>query len=128
MAEDLVIAPYATLLALLIAPREACDNLERLVQDGREGSYGFYEAIDYTPARLPPDQASATVRSYMTHHQGMSFLALVSLLRDQPMQRRFISRPLLKAAELLLQERLPKTEASVLPEDLELEETASPFR
>jgi cellobiose phosphorylase len=127
LAEDLVIAPYATLLALLIAPREACDNLERLAHEGREGSYGFYEAIDYTPSRLPPDQTSATVRSYMTHHQGMSFLALVSLLRDQPMQRRFTSRPLLKAADLLLQERVPKTEASVLPEDLELEETRSRF-
>jgi hypothetical protein len=127
LAEDLVIAPYATLLGLLVAPREACDNLERLAHEGREGSYGFYEAIDYTPSRLPPDQASATVRSYMTHHQGMSFLALVSLLRDQPMQRRFVSRPLLKAADLLLQERLPKTEASVLPEDLELEETRSRF-
>ena len=63
----------------------------------------------------------------MTHHQGMGLLALVSLLRDQPMQRRFVSRPLLKAADLLLQERLPKTEASVLPEDLELEETRSRF-
>src|SRR5205814_1738691 len=81
----------------------------------------------YTPSRLPPDESSATVRSYMAHHQGMSLLALVSSLRELPMERRFMSRPLLKTADLLLQERLPKTEASVLPEDLELEETRPRF-
>src|SRR6266480_5225693 len=103
------------------------ENLQRLARDGREGAYGFYEAVDYTPSRLPPDESSVTVRSYMAHHQGMSLLALVSLLRDLPMQRRFMARPLLKSADLLLQERLPKTEASVLPEDLELEEARPRF-
>ena len=127
LAEDLVIAPYATVLALMVAPREACENLQRLARDGREGAFGFYEAVDYTPSRLPPDESSATVRSFMAHHQGMSLLALVSSLRELPMQRRFMSRPLLKAADLLLQERLPKTEASVLPEDFELEETRPRF-
>src|SRR5438094_863545 len=127
LAEDLVIAPYATVLALMVAPREASENLQRLARDGREGDFGFYEAVDYTPSRLPPDESSATVRSYMAHHQGMSLLALVSSLRELPMQRRFMSRPLLKTADLLLQERLPKTEASVLPEDLELEETRLRF-
>ncbi len=55
-----------------------------------------------------------TVRSYMAHHQGMSLLALDYLLRDRPMQRRFLSCPLLKAADLLLQERVPQTAANVL--------------
>jgi cellobiose phosphorylase len=120
LAEDLVIAPYASALALMVAPREACENLRRLAAQGGEGAYGFYEAIDYTPSRLPPNETKAVVRSYMAHHQGMTLLSLVSLLRDLPMQRRFISRPLLKAADLLLQERMPRTEANVLPEDLEL--------
>ena len=57
----------------------------------------------------------------MAHHQGMSLLALVNLLRDYPMQRRFMACPLLKAADLLLQERVPKTAASVFAEDLALE-------
>src|SRR5205814_6296682 len=122
LADDLVIAPYATTMALMVAPREACENLQQMAVEGRQGAYGFYEAVDYTPSRLRPDESSATIRSFMAHHQGMSLLALVSSLRDLPMQRRFMSRPLLKAADLLLQERLPKTEASVLPEDLELEE------
>jgi cellobiose phosphorylase len=123
LAEDLVIAPYATALALMVAPRQACENLQRLTVEGREGTYGFYEAVDYTPSRLPPDESSATIRSFMAHHQGMSLLALVNLLRDYPMQRRFMACPLLKAADLLLQERVPKTGASVFAEDLKLEES-----
>ena len=121
LAEDLVIAPYASVMALMVAPVAACENLQQLAAEGRTGAYGFYEAVDYTPARLRPDESSATIRSYMAHHQGMSLLALVNLLRNYPMQRRFMACPLLKAADLLLQERVPKTTASVFAEDLEFE-------
>ena len=93
LSEDLVIAPYATAMALMIAPREACENLQRLSAEEDEGPYGFYEAIDYTPSRLPPDATKAVVHSYMAHHQGMSFLALDYLLGGRPMQRRFLSPP-----------------------------------
>ena len=123
LAEDLVIAPYATALALMIAPREACENLQRLALQGRAGAFGFHEAVDYTPSRLPPDEKSATIRSFMAHHQGMSLLALDNLLQGCPMQRRFMACPSLKAADLLLQERVPKTAANVLSEDLKLEES-----
>jgi cyclic beta-1,2-glucan synthetase len=123
LAEDLVIAPYATAMALMVAPVVACENLQRLAGEGRAGAYGFYEAVDYTPARLRPNETSATIRSFMAHHQGMSLLALVNLLRDDPMPRRFLACPLLKAADLLLQERVPRTAANVLAEDLELEES-----
>jgi cellobiose phosphorylase len=126
LAEDLVIAPYATAMALLVAPVEACENLQRLAAEGREGAYGFYEAVDYTPSRLPPSESSVTIQSFMAHHQGMSLLSLVSLLRDRPMQRRFMACPLLKAADLLLQERVPKTAANVLSEDLQLEDSRTP--
>jgi cyclic beta-1,2-glucan synthetase len=118
LAEDMVIAPYATALALLVAPREACENLQRLTAEGREGTFGFYEAVDYTRSRLPPDEPSVSIRSFMAHHQGMSLLALVSLLRDCPMQRRFLACPLLQAANFLLQERVPMTAASVFADDL----------
>ena len=120
LAEDLVIAPYATAMALMVAPREACDNLERLAAEGREGAYGFYEAVDYTPSRLPPHQSSVTIRSFMAHHQGMSLLALAYRLLNRPMQRRFLSCPSFRAADLLLQERVPNTTAKVLSEDYEL--------
>ncbi len=121
LAEDLVIAPYATVMALLVSPLEACENLQRLATEGREGAYGFYEAVDYTRSRLPPGEPSATIKSFMAHHQGMSLLALVNFLKGDPMQRRFMGCPMLKAADLLLQERVPKTSASVFAEDLELE-------
>ncbi len=111
LADDLVIAPYASALALMVAPEEACLNLQRLVEDGLEGEYGFYEAIDYTPSRLPRGQSSAVVRSFMTHHEGMSLLSLAYLLLDRPMQKRFESDPMFQATTLLLQERVPKPSA-----------------
>ncbi len=121
LADDLVIAPYATLMALMVAPREACENLARLDAEGRQGTYGFFEAIDYTPSRLPRGQSSVALRSYMAHHQGMGLLALLHLLHRQPMQRRFLACPALKATELLLQERMPNAAATIFPEQMELE-------
>ncbi|MCX5831643.1 MAG: cyclic beta 1-2 glucan synthetase [Deltaproteobacteria bacterium] len=111
LAEDLVIAPYASALALMVAPEEACLNLERLAAEGLAGPYGFYEAIDYTPSRLPRGQSSAVVRSFMAHHQGMSFLSLAYVLLDCPMQKRFEAEPMFQATMLLLQERIPKATA-----------------
>ena len=117
LAEDEVIAPYATVMALMVNPERACENLERLEAEGRLGKYGFYEAVDYTPSRLPPGRSSVTIQSFMVHHQGMSLLALDYALRGQPMQRRFSSCPILKATDLLLQERVPNATANVLPDD-----------
>ncbi|MFA5117413.1 MAG: glucoamylase family protein [Candidatus Omnitrophota bacterium] len=110
LAEDLVVAPYASMLALMVAPEKACENLERLFDEGAGGLYGFYEAIDYTPARLAPDETRAIVKSFMAHHQGMSLLSLACVLLDRPMQRRFLAEPMFKSAELLLQERVPTIE------------------
>ena len=101
----------------MVAPGEACENLERLAAEGREGAYGFYEAVDYTPSRLPPGQSSVTIRSFMAHHQGMSLLALAYLLLGQPMQRRFLCLPRAPRRALLLQERVPQTTAKVFSED-----------
>ncbi|HWI15493.1 MAG TPA: glucoamylase family protein, partial [Burkholderiales bacterium] len=70
LAEDLVIAPYASALALMVDPGAACENMQRLSAAGYEGRCGLYEAIDYTPSRLSRAQASAVVRSFMAHHQG----------------------------------------------------------
>ncbi|MGZ8383493.1 MAG: glucoamylase family protein, partial [Nitrospira sp.] len=111
LGEELVIAPYATTLALMVAPEEAYLNLQRLAAEGAEGPFGLYEAIDYTPSRLPRGQSSAVVRSYMAHHVGMSFLSLAYLILDRPMQKRFEADPLFQATMLLLQERIPKATA-----------------
>jgi len=109
LGEDLVIAPYASVMALMVAPEQACLNLQRLADDGLMSAYGLFEAIDYSPSRQPRGQSSAIVRSYMAHHQGMSLLSLAYLLLGRPMQRRFESNPQFQASMLLLQERVPKT-------------------
>ncbi|MCU0581995.1 MAG: hypothetical protein MUF26_06040, partial [Syntrophales bacterium] len=111
LAEDLVIAPYASVMALMVSPEEACRNLEELDANGFQGKYGFYESIDYTPIHLARGQSSVVVRSFMAHHQGMSLLSLAYLLLDRPMQKRFESDPMFQATVLLLQERLPKVTA-----------------
>ncbi len=123
LADDLVVAPYASALALMVAPEAACRNLERLDADGQQGPYGFYEAVDYTPSRLPPGADRVTVRQFMAHHQGMVLLSLAYLLLDKPMQRRFLADPMLRAADLLLQERVPKAVAPVVPHASEVSAT-----
>ena len=111
LADDLVVAPYASALALMVAPEAACLNLQRLTDEGLAGKYGFYEAVDYTAARLPRGQTSVVIRSYMAHHQGMVLLSLAYLLLDRPMQKRFASDTMFQATMLLLQERVPKADA-----------------
>ncbi len=134
LADDVVVAPYASALALMVAPEAACLNLQRLASEGLSGQYGLFEAVDYTPLRLPRGQSSAVVRSFMAHHQGMSLLALGHLLLDRPMQRRFESDPRFQATLLLLQERIPKSiafvphVAQVTGVGVELGDTTSPVR
>ncbi len=114
LEEDLVVAPYASVMALMVAPEAACLNLQRLAAEDVVGKFGFYEAIDFTLSRLPPDSKRAIVRSFMAHHQGMSLLAFSYVLHQQPMQQRFVADPLFQATLLLLQERIPKPTASYL--------------
>ena len=108
LGEDLVIAPYASALALMVAPEQACLNLQTLAGQGFETKYGLYEAIDYTRSRLPSGKTHAVVQSYMAHHQGMTFLSLGYLLLERRMQQRFQSDPAIQATILLLQERIPR--------------------
>jgi cellobiose phosphorylase len=110
---ELVVAPYAAMLALLVAPESACANLERLAALGMAGRHGLYEAIDFTAAR------PALVQAYSAEHQAMGLLALSGLLHGHPMRRRFEADPELRAALLLLQEPLPLTGA-VEAADLQL--------
>ena len=126
LGDDLVIAPYASALALTVLPGAACSNLQRLAASGFLGAYGFYEAVDYTPSRVPQGKQHVIVRSFMAHHQGMSLLAFAHVLLGRPMQRRFMSDPLLRATELLLQERVPKTGATVQPHAAEVSAAAQP--
>lgn len=107
LSEDVVISPYSTIMALMVEPRAALENIERLAQCNLIGKYGFYEAIDFTPGRIPYREQFGVVRSYMAHHLGMSMLAIDNLLHHNIMQERFHHNIQIKAAEELLEERIP---------------------
>jgi cellobiose phosphorylase len=109
LGDDIVIAPYASVLALMLSPDAACRNLQRLASEGLSGRFGLFEAVDYTARRLPRGQSGVVIRSFMAHHQGMSMLALDRVLLDRRMQARFESDPRFQATLLLLQERVPKS-------------------
>jgi len=108
LSEDVVVAPYATALAATINPSAAAQNFVRLAEAGGRGPFGFYEALDYTRSRLPKGKDVAVVRAYMAHHQGMSLLAFANVLNGGAMQTRFHAEPIIRATELLLQERTPR--------------------
>ena len=122
--EDVVVAPYATALAAMVDPRAALDNFSRLEEAGARGAYGFYDALDYTPSRLPEKTRLAVVRAYMAHHQGMTVVSLGNVVHDGATQRRFHSHPMVQAAELLLQERTPRSVAVTRPRGEEVLEAA----
>ena len=108
LGDEMVVAPYATMLAMMVNPVEAADNLMSMAKKGFEGRYGFYEAIDYTPARMPRGESHVLIKSFMVHHQAMGFLAMAYFLLGQKMQRRFEKDPQFQSALLLLQERAPR--------------------
>jgi cellobiose phosphorylase len=108
LSADVVIAPYATVLAMMVDPRAALENLGVIARQGGEGRFGLYEAIDYTPGRVEAGRERAVVRAYMAHHQGMSLVSLGNVLGGFRMQERFHTDPLVASTELLLQERVPR--------------------
>jgi len=104
--KDLVIAPYATALALIVDPHQAMRNLSALEREGALGPFGFRDALDYT--RPTPGSTRAVVGAYMAHHIGMSLVALTSAIRQGLWPRRFHRDPVIKSAELILFERIPR--------------------
>src|SRR5260370_31182833 len=135
LGTDLGIEPYATALATLVAPHEAAKNLERLASEGARGAYGYYEAIDCTPRKrydaasatdtpLPKQESCVVVKAYLAHHQGMTMVALTNALLGDVMVARFHADPRVKATELLLQERIPRSVPIMQP--LPAEETRAP--
>jgi len=108
LSQNLVIAPYATVLAAQYAPAASVANLARLRQDGALGRYGYYDAVDFTPQRVPEGARSAVVYNYMAHHQGMSVVAIANVVFEGRMRDRFHADPVIESAELLLQEKAPR--------------------
>jgi cyclic beta-1,2-glucan synthetase len=107
LEDDLVVAPYASMLAVSVRPRAALENLTRLEAMGMLGTYGLFEAVDMRPERSAAGGPFAVVRSYMAHHQGMLLVAINNLLNDQIMVERFHANREIETGELLLNERVP---------------------
>ena len=112
LEENRVIAPYATGLATMVDPSAAVANFNRLATLGAEGSYGFYEAVDFTPSRVQEGERFALVLAFMAHHQGMTIVAIANAVFDGAIRERFHAEPIVQATELLLQERVPRDVAS----------------
>jgi len=114
LADDLVVAPYATALASLVNPAAATENLARLANARMDGRFGFYEALDYRPrardldAPEEADAGPAIVRAFFAHHQGMSLVAIANVICNDAFVTRFHADPRVQATELLLQERVPR--------------------
>ena len=107
LEDDYVVTPYASGLALAVAPVEAVRNLRALCRMGLGGTYGLFEAVDFTPARQIGGTRFTPVLNYMAHHQGMMLAAIGNSLTGNALQRRFLADRRMRSIELLLQERVP---------------------
>jgi cyclic beta-1,2-glucan synthetase len=108
LADEYVVAPYASLLSLMLEISDPMKNLKKIEQVGGLGIFGFYDAIDYTPAHLTEGSTFKLVKTYMVHHHGMSLIAMENVLNGDSTRNSFHADPRIKSCELLLQERIPK--------------------
>jgi cyclic beta-1,2-glucan synthetase len=108
LGQDTVVAPYASMLALSIAPAEVVDNLVMMQSMGMTGPFGFYEAMDFTSSRLLRGKKFMPVKSYMAHHQGMILLAIQNYLQNDITVSRFTDEPVMRTVDLLLREQAPE--------------------
>jgi cyclic beta-1,2-glucan synthetase len=114
LGENMVVAPYASFMAAQFAPEKAALNLRELRRLGALGAYGYVDAVDFTPERMPAGRRHVVVRNYMAHHHGMSIVAVANALLNGRMRDRFHADPLIEAAELLLQEKPPRQIVNVV--------------
>ena len=120
LGDDLVVAPYATALAVMIDPARSARNLRRLADEGLFSDYGFWESVDYTDRAGGKVSADGTVvTACFAHHAGMSLVALANAITGDHMIRRFHSDPRVQATELLLQERVPRQQPVTEPRPLD---------
>jgi hypothetical protein len=105
---DLVVSPYSTFLGLLVDVRSSIENIRRMKELGWLGTYGFYEAGDFTPSRVKSPSKFEIVRCWLAHHQGMSLMAVANALCNSSSQRRFHAEPMVAATERLLHEKAPR--------------------
>src|SRR3989442_4444457 len=120
----------------MVDPESAAHNLRRLAREGLDGTYGFYEAIDYTHRKADEGEAGSeprphgsrgvVVQAFLAHHQGMSLVALANAVLGHPMVQRLHADPRVQATALLLQERAPRHAPITQPRPAEETRSAAP--
>lgn len=108
LEEDLVISPYSTVLALVVNPKAALNNIKEMIGLNLLGPYGFYDALDFTRQKSPVGERGVLVAVYMAHHQGMIFSTLNNFLKSNCLIQRFHRDPRIAGVQSLLYERIPK--------------------
>ncbi len=104
---DMVVAPYASMLAVGIDPDAVIPNLRRISEMGGEGPMGYFDALDFTADRAPPG-GFLPVNTWMAHHQGMAICAIGNALEDDMLVDYFMADPRNRLVSMLLSERLPR--------------------
>lgn len=107
LEDDLVVAPYATALALEKDFESAYSNLETLQAYGAFSEYGFFESIDFTPSRNV-NQNYELVKTHMAHHQALILISINNLLNKNILKKYFSKNVEIMATEILLQEKISK--------------------
>ncbi|MEN9397035.1 MAG: hypothetical protein RLZ81_1565, partial [Pseudomonadota bacterium] len=106
--DEMVVAPYATALAAQLDPHAASANLLALEQLAPRARYGLVEALDFTPGRQDGLTPFTAVSTFMSHHQGMTIVALANVLHGGVAQRWGMANAGIEAVASLLHERAPR--------------------
>ncbi len=104
--EEKVVSPYSVFLTLPFGKKNALKNLRELEKCGAVGRYGFYEAVDFSEKHLDGEEF-CVVRAFMSHHIGMSIIAMANVLYDDVFVKRFMGDRKMSSAKSLLEEKLP---------------------
>ncbi len=93
--EETAVTPYASFLALTVAPQEAFTNIQKLRSlDGLYGPYGFFDAVNPATGRVS--------HRYFVLDQSMIIAALDNALHGQAMQQHFAHDPVIAADQAYL--------------------------
>ncbi len=100
-----VISPYSSYLMLEHGENCVLQNLSCFRDMGMYGKYGFYESCDFEHHGI--NESYGVVKSYMSHHVGMSICALGNFLYDGYVRDCFMRDGSNMSAGELLEERIP---------------------
>ena len=109
LADEMVVATYGSVLAIVDRPKLVIDNLKMLEKYGMHGKYGFYESIDFTPERIEKGKKASIVKTYMAHHQALILLSINNYINNNILQQRFVKNPEIASSTILLQETMPES-------------------